>query len=223
MTNTWKKHFKDYFAALPDKWNLQVYQEISSLADIKVVARYGWKKFQDKAKVRFQCSECERSWTSVKGTVIFHYRLDRTQNKGQVEMWLLGQKCSKCGDKFEDAKWYDGEIKKCLKNLLTKVQEKFYDDSNTVINTSQRAANMSSEHRSELCQACAQGVCGQRVNAGNKEEVIIDGDEDDWSNDDYYGDDYDDDDYDNYDNYDDDNQEDYGRRYEEDDYDEYSY
>ena len=186
MTNAWKKYFKDFFASLPDKWNLKVNQEISGLVDIKVVARNGWKRFQDKAKVRFQCSECKRSWTSVKGTVIFHYRLDRNQNEGEVNMWLLGQNCSRCEDKFEDIKWC--EVKKCLKNLLTKVQEKFYNDS-TVINTSQRAANMSSEHRSELCQACDQRVSGLRADDAYKE----DGDEDDWSND-HYDDDGDDDD-----------------------------
>ena len=163
MTSSWiwKQKFKALFSCLRDTWRLRK-EDPESLVDISSVARWGWKKFQDKAKVKFHCSKCDRRWTSMKGTVIFHYLLSRTERKGQVQMWLLGQKCQRCDDVFESAQWYDKEIEKVLGNLLVKIKEKFYDDygqAQRSLNTNQCAANMSSNHRKDLCEACSKGVC----------------------------------------------------------------
>lgn len=101
-------------------------------------------------------------------------------------MWTLGQKCNECEGTFEPAKWYGEEMEKVLGNLLAKVKEKFYYDANQSkksINTSQRQANMSSEHKIELCQACKKGVCPLSLPG---EEEILDNDEDEEDYDDYW-------------------------------------
>ena len=157
----WEQKFERLFIPLRDTWRLTK-EDSESLVDIASVARLGWKKFQNKAKVKFQCSKCNKRWTSLNGTVIFHYLLSRTEGNGQVKMWLLRQKCLRCNDVFESAQWYEKEIEKVLGNLLVKVQEKFYDDSGQAqrsLNTNQCSANMSSNHRKDLCEACSKDVC----------------------------------------------------------------
>lgn len=161
MEDIWMKTFDKLFGSLPDNWRL-VKGDSETLENIKKVAHLGWKKYQDKAKVKFKCSKCKNRWTSTKGTVIFHYRFERMQRRGQVKMCLPGQKCRRCNGSFESAVWYKEEIEKVLGNLLVKVKGKFYNDGNqpnSSINTSQRRANMRSDHKSKLCQACEQGVC----------------------------------------------------------------
>lgn len=169
MEDIWTETFDDLFGPLQDNWRL-VKKDSESLENIATVAYLGWKRFQDKATVKFECSECDNRWTSIKGTVIFHYQFERMQSRGQVKMWLLGQKCKRCNGSFESAEWYEEEIEKVLGNLLAKVKEKFYYDENQSkksINTSQREANMTSEHRSELCQACERGVCALTVDVSS--------------------------------------------------------
>lgn len=167
--SAWKTVFHELFGSLPDEWN--VCEANDYLPNISEVRHDGWKQFQDKGKVLFQCSVCGKRWSSVKGAVIFHYRLSltslnltsREKKAGEVKLWSLGQKCNNgCRQKFEEPLWYEQEIKRVLGNMLLKVKEKFYGGPRKAVDGNQLDGNMSADHRRDLCQACQKGVCGLR-------------------------------------------------------------
>ena len=179
---SWKENFEDLFCSLQDKW--KVYRgSIESLPDISDARSHGWKQFQDKGKVRFECGKCRKTWSSVKGAVIFHYRLESKGFGGEVKLWCLGQKCNVCCDKFEEPCWYDKEVERALNNLLIKVKEKFYGGPSKGVSGKQLGANMSAGHEQALCLACQKGVCGRRDDdPGIGGELFH---EDDYRDDDY--------------------------------------
>ncbi|KAK3743958.1 hypothetical protein QZH41_012182, partial [Actinostola sp. cb2023] len=71
--------------------------------------------------VKFECSECGRSWTSMKGVIIFWYRLQN--RKGSLRFKLFGQKCANDTKDFQNARWYREEIEKVLSNVHQKIGE----------------------------------------------------------------------------------------------------
>ncbi|XP_035699436.1 receptor-transporting protein 4-like [Branchiostoma floridae] len=162
----WSGIFAEICEEFPDRWTLT---KVPSLPDISEISQYGWKQFKDTAKVMFRCRRCKHKWTSVKGQVIFHYRLTRgPRKKGQVKMFLPGQACQACNSTiFEPSKWYNDQRVKVMENLQQKLDEKFYTMSyGGRPNQSRRSANMTSNHREDLCEACQLGFCPRK----NQEE-----------------------------------------------------
>ncbi|CAB4044341.1 Hypothetical predicted protein, partial [Paramuricea clavata] len=154
----WKTKFDDQFCDLDDPWNLEIVSNVEQES--------GWLKMQRKGMARFECSTCSNKWTSVNGGAIFRYRLPPSQNerRGNVKLFLGGQKCKNCDNVFETANWEDSDVERVITELLNKVQQKFYGEIDVPI-TSATAENryipadMSAPHQTNLCQLCEQGVC----------------------------------------------------------------
>ena len=113
---------------------------------------------------KFECSTntCNNNWTSANGGAIFRYWRLSSSNNGKVKLFLGGQRCKRCEDLFEDAKWDEVNIEGAIKKLLKKVREKCYGSDDSATSTAEKhyiAANMAAPHQTHLCQACEPGVC----------------------------------------------------------------
>ena len=157
-SSIWKSEFDLQFAGLPHSWNLREVLDLPSIEEDRID---GWKRYQRKGKVQFECEMCSNTWSSLNGVVIFHYRLTTYNSHGEVKMQLMRQKCKICStENFEDAEWCSSEISEVLSNLLAKVKEKYYSDSGSHKPPSrQRREKMNGPHLSYLYEACNKGVC----------------------------------------------------------------
>lgn len=164
-SSVWKSEFDRQFAGLPHSWSLREVLDLPSIEEDRID---GWKRYQRKGKVQFECEVCSNTWSSLNGVVMFHYRLTTYNSRGEVKMQLMGQKCKVCSpEKFEDADWNSCEISDVLRNLLAKVKEKYYSDSGSHKPPSrQRREKMNGPHLSNLCEACKKGVCTESIEDG---------------------------------------------------------
>ena len=163
--NPWEETFESLFGSLKDRWDISE-ENIKTLQDISTLSSAGWKKFKGKGKVSFVCDGCSNKWTSVMGTVIFHYRLNRksftsSSGGGEVKFWCrFGQQCKKCKrGGFETPSWEAAGIEETLGYLLQKVQEKFYNGPKKDASANQLDGKRTAPHLKELCEACREGVC----------------------------------------------------------------
>ena len=152
----WQIKFTELFSEIGDPWSLEI---VSNPAP-----ENGWLETRCKGMAKFECSTniCNNKWTSANGGAIFRYRRLSGLNNGKVELFLGGQKCKRCEDVFEDAKWDGVNIGGAIKKLLKKVREKCYGLEDGATSTAENhyiAANMTAPYQTHLCQACEQGVC----------------------------------------------------------------
>lgn len=155
----WQTKFADLFSEADNPWDLEI---VSSLEP-----ENGWLETRYKGMAAFECSNtiaCNNRWTSANGWAIFHYRLAGANNgrRGKVKLFLGGQKCRKCNDVFENAKWDEVNIEGAIQKLLKKVEQKFYGLNNDATSTTENRyipANMTAPHQTHLCQLCLLGNC----------------------------------------------------------------
>lgn len=160
-SSIWRSQFDRLSSGLTHSWKLRTVKQLPSIEEDR---NDGWKRYQGKGKVQFKCKKCRNTWSSLYGTVIFHYRLNTNESQGEVKMQPMGQKCRDCSaDNFEEAEWYRSEISEVLSNLLAKVKVKYYDCRPKSRNPppSDRR-KMNGPHRRDLCEACEKGVCAEK-------------------------------------------------------------
>lgn len=176
--DTFDRVFQDFH---PDEWRLE---------PTKGAMPKEWRKFKDSAKVKFVCKECQNSWTSMKGLVIFWFKkIDTTdrrdgltqqeeadeetrvteastgdKNVYSLRFKLYGQQCRSCSDEdFQLPKWYKEEVEKALNNVHQKIGEVFYDFEKEEPDTRKRSGRPRQQHDSERCQACREGQCSKSL------------------------------------------------------------
>ncbi|KAL5013465.1 hypothetical protein ScPMuIL_007735 [Solemya velum] len=119
-----------------------------------------WRTFKDSAKVRYSCQECGHGWTSMKGRVVFWFRLDYATNTGFVMFKLYGQQCMRCKNgRFEHAMWYPEEVVKVIGNVYNRVGQFYYGFVQPPMRIDRRIGKPRNQHNAELCQACKEGLC----------------------------------------------------------------
>ena len=72
-----------------------------------------------------------------------------------MKLFLGGQKCKRCNDVFEEAKWDVEYIERALEKLLRKVKQKCYglpDSASSTAGNQRIQANMTAPHQTHLCQ-----------------------------------------------------------------------
>jgi len=131
--------------------------------DPPAVNRHKLFQYHDTAKVRFSCYDCGKSWTSVKGNVVFWIFKDDVHNKGFIQFKLYGQKCVECKPKlFEHAIWYEEEVERVLRNLYNKVIALYYGVAQAPRETNVRWARPRQPHDPDSCSACHDGICSHQ-------------------------------------------------------------
>jgi len=119
-----------------------------------------FRLLHDSAKVRFLCQHCLNAWTSMKGRVMFWFKLNQTAQSGVVYFKLFGQKCGKCKpEKFEHAMWYPEEVEKVIANLHQRIGRLCYGLQQISVSETRRSGKPRTQHNSDLCQACSAGIC----------------------------------------------------------------
>ena len=120
--------------------------------------------------MQFDYKICRHSWSSSYGVAIFHYRL-RSDEDGEVQMELMGQKCKMCvNPKYETPVWGEQGISIAVSSLLAKVKEKCYGIK---LHSKPRDCciieeNKKRPHLSHLCQACERKVC-----VANRQDIAV--------------------------------------------------
>ena len=116
-------------------------------------------------KIRFECPNCHRSWSSANGVTMWFYKLDVHKDRaGKVlgcslyyKVHTYTQKCERCdGNGKIDP--YDDEYGRLAKMLCNALASKLDLDPPFKIGNP-RKSNMRRPHQKSRCGACKAGVC----------------------------------------------------------------
>ena len=162
----WETEFKKQFSELQSPWSWDL-----RFGSPPTKSRNGWKQFCEIGQVRFRCKQCRRSWSTSRGTAIFHCQPLGYCRGGEVRMESMGQKCKKCALAYERPKWDKEDVSYVVSELLAKVKEAFYGIKSQ--NKRRRSRNVKTKktkgpHISRLCEACRRGVCEEIKNLETK-------------------------------------------------------
>uniref|UniRef100_A0A3Q3JKV8 3CxxC-type domain-containing protein n=1 Tax=Monopterus albus TaxID=43700 RepID=A0A3Q3JKV8_MONAL len=148
-----------------DQWTLHFDYNLTNEVT-KEKRKTGWKVHSHCARGGFQCNTCSRRWSSVKVTVLFHYRLKKDQ--GTVIMRPFGQSCHRCSNEYNNKYYRPGffevEVKRALLRLFAKIRKNCYGEQDDYDDKSEvRNKVLTKPHEAGLCEACQLGICCKDV------------------------------------------------------------
>ncbi|XP_032793936.2 uncharacterized protein LOC116930648 [Daphnia magna] len=163
MEQFWQSAFAWFFRPL---WfNSNHLWTLSPISSPPVNDEWPWHTISYSAKVRFQC-QYKHGWTSMKGRVVFWYRMRRHDNVifSEARFKLYGQQCNRCHKNRQDfltPLWYHEEIENAIRFLATEVAKTYYGGEKLPVPRRLRQGNPSklAHHDPTRCQACVEGLC----------------------------------------------------------------
>ncbi|KAJ7993463.1 hypothetical protein DPEC_G00272690 [Dallia pectoralis] len=121
----------------------------------------GWHQYIRGAFGRFQCSKCNRRWSSGRVQVIFHMR--RMSRQGTVKVRAFRQNCTQCDEApMEEASFEKESLEVLLEKLMEKISEKCYGQKKRKREYDNLDDNEGPPHESSHCEACSKGICTKR-------------------------------------------------------------
>ncbi|KAM9838961.1 receptor-transporting protein 3-like [Aulostomus maculatus] len=138
-----------------DQWTLNFNYNLSNEE-----RRRGWKIFSPCVHGQFRCSACNKTWSSARITVLFHYRLLSNRARGTVIMRPYRQGCRSCtNDDFELPGFSQKNVEQVLHWLLAKIRKNCYGEPVDDVVVSRRPTWRTKPHERDLCEACIEGSC----------------------------------------------------------------
>ena len=164
----WKTNFDELFSDLRDPWHLEIVSDI--------VKESGWSKLKHRGRATFKCSKCNNTWPCINSGVVFYFRSSgsHSERRGEVKLFLGGQKCITCKDVFEDAEWSDTEIEKATTKVLNEIKQEFYGAFRSPEPDTEHDDCLIALHQrfSNFCQLCSLGACAD-VKSGKNHFTIV--------------------------------------------------
>ncbi|XP_018417078.1 PREDICTED: receptor-transporting protein 2-like [Nanorana parkeri] len=122
----------------------------------------------------FNCSKCRHHWKSSKVYILFLMNLNNTSKRGTVKMRIFRQECKTCSDDlFENATITHENIQRVVKNVVTKIQTKFYKQYDPNEDLKPVSSGRSEgPHDKEHCEACKYNLCDWQVQPGENQEDL---------------------------------------------------
>lgn len=156
---TWEQTFQELMQEVKPraKWTLKLDKNIQP----DCVAQ-GWKQYQQRAFGRFRCSSCKRFWASAQVQILCHMYLEIRKSQGQVLMRLFAQRCRRCTQsQFEKPEFSPESTMRILKNLVRRIQERYYGDGIRKFSEMPVVPEVPLEgsHDTANCEACTLGFC----------------------------------------------------------------
>ncbi|XP_051006740.1 receptor-transporting protein 4 [Acomys russatus] len=159
--STWMHTFQELIQEEEpgNRWTLQLNKSI-----VPDEVALGWRQYQQTVPGRFQCSICNRGWSSAQVKILCHMYKELSQ--GRVLMRIFAQRCQKCfGSRFEDPEFSTETINRILKNLVNYILRRYYGHGFRNIPTTPNACLdeklfVDGPHDACNCEACALGRSG---------------------------------------------------------------
>ncbi|KAK2505090.1 hypothetical protein MC885_001252 [Smutsia gigantea] len=156
---TWEQTFQELMQQVKPrtKWTLQLDETLQP-----GWAAQGWKKYQQRAFGRFQCSSCQRNWASAQVIILCHMHLEHRKSQGQVLMRHFGQRCRKCsGCPFEKPGFSPESTERILNNLVQHIVHRCYENGIKKVPEVPVIPEVPLEgsHDIDNCEACFLGFC----------------------------------------------------------------
>jgi hypothetical protein len=105
-----------------------------------------------KMKGKFECDECNRTWTSAKSYVLV--RVAESKGSFHIGARVLEQDCRTCSHKTFPS-LYGDEAERIANFIANAYELKVFPEK------TQKKSSMKSEHERSRCGACRLGICGK--------------------------------------------------------------
>ncbi|XP_057621383.1 receptor-transporting protein 4 [Chionomys nivalis] len=151
--STWEQMFQELIQEEKPraKWTLQLDKNI--LPDDLTM---GWRQYQQAGVGWFQCSICNRHWTSAQVKILCHMYYEPRKLQGRVLMRIFAQRCQKCSmAKFENPEFSAESIQRILEKLVSYIVQKYYGHGlKKITSTSNERVLLDGPHDRANCEAC---------------------------------------------------------------------